>query len=114
MVKVENPHAQVHSVFPTPVYVANLGHDLIPEMLNYLNGQEFNEHNPGYGMISKNTFIMDNPIMKPLGDWVLRCMKDYATNVMRYNYKDLVFTQSWLTRKLQNTSQYFDILCVLF
>ena len=43
MVRVENPNAQVHSVFPTPVYVANLGHDLIPEMLNYLNGQEFNE-----------------------------------------------------------------------
>ena len=31
-------------------------------------------------------------------------MKDYATNVMRYKYKDLVFTQSWLTKKLQNTS----------
>ena len=104
MVRVENPNAEVHSVFPTPVYIANLGNDLTPEMLNYLNGQEFNEHNPGYGMISKNSFIMDDPIMKPLGDWVMRCMRDYATNVMRYKYKDLVFTQSWLTKKLQNTS----------
>ena len=104
MVKVENPYAQVHAVFPTPIYVTNLGHDLTSEMLDYLNNQEFKEHNPGYGCISKNSFIMDDPIMKPLGDWVMRCMKDYATNVMRYKYKDLVFTQSWLTKKLQNTS----------
>ena len=54
-------------------------------------------------MISKNSFIMDAPIMKPLGDWVMKCMKDYATNLMRYKYKDLVFTQSWLT-KTTNTS----------
>ena len=104
MVKVENPNAQVHTVFPTPVYVANLGHDLTSKMLDYLNGQEFEEHNPGYGCISKNSFIMDDPIMKPLGDWVMNCMKDYATNVMRYKYTDLVFTQSWLTKKLQGTS----------
>ena len=32
---------KVHSVFPTPVYVANLGHDLTPKMLNYFNNQEF-------------------------------------------------------------------------
>ena len=75
MVRTENPNAQVHTVFPTPVYVANLGNNLTPEMLDYLNGQEFNEHNPGYGMISKNTFIMDDPIMQPLGDWVMKCMK---------------------------------------
>ena len=37
MVRVKNPNAQVHSVFPTPVYVANLGHDLTPKMLDYLN-----------------------------------------------------------------------------
>ena len=104
MVRVENPNAQVHSVFPTPVYVANLGHDLTPKMLNYLNNQEFNEHNPGYGCISKNSYVMDDPIMQPLGDWVMNCMKDFATNIMRYKYKDLVFTQSWLTKKLQHTS----------
>ena len=104
MVKLENKEAEVHSVFPTPVYVANLAHDLPSVMLDYLNGQEFHEHNPGYGCISKNSFIMDAPIMKPLGDWVMKCMKDYATNLMRYKYQDLVFTQSWLTKKLQNTS----------
>ena len=41
MVNVENPNAQVHSAFPTPIYVTNLGHDLTPKMLNYLNNQEF-------------------------------------------------------------------------
>ena len=78
MVKLENKSAQVHSVFPTPVYVVNLEHDLPSVMLDYLNGQEFKDHNPGYGMISKNTFIMDAKIMKPLGDWVMKCMKDFA------------------------------------
>ena len=95
---------KIHTVFPTPVYVANLGHDLTSEMLNYLNNQEFHEHNPGYGCISKNTFIMDDSIMRPLSDWVMNCMKDYATNVMRYKYEDLMFTQSWLTKKIQGTS----------
>ena len=54
-------------------------------MLDYLNGQEFNEHNP-YGCISKNSFIMDDSISQPLGDWVMKCMKD-LDNVMRYKYK---------------------------
>ena len=32
MVRVENPYAQVHAVFPTPVYVANLGNDLMDKI----------------------------------------------------------------------------------
>ena len=43
MVNIQNPNAEVHSIFPTPVYIANLNRDLTSEMLDYLDGQEFIE-----------------------------------------------------------------------
>ena len=43
MVRVKNPNAQMPCV-SNNAYVANLGHDLTPKMLDYLNEQEFKEH----------------------------------------------------------------------
>ena len=101
MVKLNNPKAQVMALFPTPLYVTNYDGDTT-EIVKYFNSQEFNSATPGYGHISKNSYIIDNPICKDLADWIKNCMRDYATNVMRYRYEDLVFTQSWLTLKTKN------------
>lgn len=87
-------------MFPTPLYVNTYKGD-ITDIVQYFNSCEMNEASGGgYGMISKNSYIIDHPVCKPLADFFIQCFKDFATNVMRYNYKDIQFAQSWLTYKL--------------
>lgn len=91
--------SQVFSLFPTPLYVTTYEGD-ITEIVKYFNSCEMNPASGGgYGMISKNSYILDNPLCKPLNDFFLKCFKDFATNVMRYKYEDIQFAQSWLTYK---------------
>jgi hypothetical protein len=85
-------------MFPTPLYV-NTYYGDTTEIVKYFNNQEMNILVGGYGEISKNSYILDNPICEPLSEFFMDCFKDFATNIMRYNYKDLIFAQSWLTYK---------------
>ena len=101
MVNLKNPNAKVIALFPTPLYISNYNGNT-DEMVKYFDSQQFNDATPGYGYISKNSYVIDDPICTNLANWVKSCMKDYATNVMRYRYDDLVFTQSWLTLKTTN------------
>jgi hypothetical protein len=97
---IQNPKAHVFPLFPTALYVTNYEGDTT-EMVRYFDNCEMNEAvGGGYGMISKNSYIVDNPICKPFTDFAMACFQDYATNVMRYAYKELQFAQSWLTYKL--------------
>ena len=58
-----------------------------------------NEAHGGYGIISKDSYIIDNPVCKPLSEFIMHHMREFATNVMRYSYEELQFSQSWLTYK---------------
>jgi uncharacterized protein (TIGR02466 family) len=90
--------SKVYPLFPTPLYVCNYEKNL-GDILNYFDSIEMLETNAGYGMISKNSYILDNPICKELNIFIMDCFKDFATNVMRYRYNELQFAQSWLTYK---------------
>ena len=90
--------AQVYALFPIPLYVANYEGD-IKEVIEYFDKNEMQDTKAGYGMISNNSYILDNPICDELNKFFMECFKDFATNVMRYRYEDLQFAQSWLTYK---------------
>jgi uncharacterized protein (TIGR02466 family) len=91
--------AQVFSMFPAPLYVNTYEGDTA-EVIKYFDSCEMNDASSGgYGMISKNSYIIDHPTCKSLADFFMRCFEDFATNVMRYRYKELQFAQSWLTHK---------------
>ena len=95
---IQNPDAQVFNLFPTALYVTNYRADT-SVFTDYFNSQEMEEPTGGYGVISKNSYIVDDPICKPLADFFMRCFEDYATNIMRWKYDELQFSQSWLTYK---------------
>jgi uncharacterized protein (TIGR02466 family) len=88
----------VFNLFPTPLYVTTYDND-IKQIAAYFDGCEMNEAHGGYGIISKDSYIIDNPICKPLSEFIMYHMKQFATDVMRYDYKELQFAQSWLTYK---------------
>lgn len=91
--------AQVFPMFPTPLYVNTYQGDTT-EIVKYFDSQPMNPATQGtYGEISKNSYIIDNPICKPLADFFMQCFEDFATNIMRYRYEKLEFAQSWLTYK---------------
>jgi uncharacterized protein (TIGR02466 family) len=95
---IQNPNAKLFSMFPTPLYATTYDGDTT-EIVKYFNNCEMDEVTGGYGIISKNSYIIDNPICKPLSDFIMNCFRDFASNVMRYDYKELEFAQSWLTYK---------------
>jgi uncharacterized protein (TIGR02466 family) len=91
--------AQVFPIFPTPLYVNTYEGD-ISEVVRYFDSCEMNDGKSSpYGWISKNSYIIDHPICKDLSHFFMYCFNDFATNVMRYKYKELQFSQSWLTYK---------------
>jgi uncharacterized protein (TIGR02466 family) len=92
-------NSHVFPLFPTPLYVNTYEGDTT-DIVKYFDSCEMDDTNNGtYGMISKNSYILDNPICKPLSNFFMRCFEEFATDVMRYRYKELQFAQSWLTYK---------------
>ena len=67
---IQNPDAQVFNLFPTALYVTNYRADT-SVFTDYFDSQEMEEPSPsgGYGVISKNSYIVDDPICKPLSDF---------------------------------------------
>lgn len=91
--------AEIHPLFPTALYVNTYEGDT-SEIVRYFDSQPMNPASQGaYGEISKNSYIIDHPVCKPLNDFFMKCFEEYATNIMRYRYKKLEFAQSWLTYK---------------
>ena len=89
---------RVFNLFPSPLYVTTYKGDT-SEMIKYFDSCEMNDPQNGYGLISKNSYIIDNPICNPLADFFMFHFREFATNIMRWNYEELQFAQSWLTYK---------------
>ena len=90
---------QVYNLFPIPLYVNTYEGDTT-EVIKYFNNQEMNPATGGgYGEISKNSYVVDNPICGNLNKFFMSCFEEFATQIMRYRYKELEFAQSWLTYK---------------
>ena len=92
--------SRVLSMFPAPLYINTYEGDTT-EIVEYFNSCEMNEASGGgYGLISKDSYILDKSICKPLTSFFLECFNEFATKIMRYRYKELEFAQSWLTYKM--------------
>jgi uncharacterized protein (TIGR02466 family) len=94
-----NNDVQVFNLFPVPLYVTTYNQNTT-DLVRYFDSCEMNTANDGgYGIISKNSYIIDNPICNPLSNFIMFHMREFATNIMRYNYEEIQFAQSWLTYK---------------
>jgi uncharacterized protein (TIGR02466 family) len=97
---MNNYPPKVYDLFPTALY-SNIYPGDITEIVKYFDSCEITNpsSSTGYGIISKNSYIIDNPVCQPLADWIMKCFEQYATEIMRYKYNKLQFSQSWLTYK---------------
>lgn len=93
-----NTYPKVLNLFPIPLYINQYQGDTT-QIVNYFDNQEMNPANGPYGVISKNSYVLDNPICNPLSQWIKNCFREYALELMRYKFEDIVLSQSWLTYK---------------
>jgi uncharacterized protein (TIGR02466 family) len=90
--------AEVFSLFPTPLYVNTYEEDT-SEITKYFDSCPMQPGKGAYGEVSKNSYIIDHSVCKPLANWFMQCFEEYATELMRYKYTKLKFSQSWLSYK---------------
>lgn len=89
---------RVFNLFPSPLYVTTYTGDT-SKIVEYFDSCEMNDPKNGYGLISKNSYIVDNPICEPLNKFFMHHFREFATKIMRWDYEELQFAQSWLTYK---------------
>jgi uncharacterized protein (TIGR02466 family) len=70
------------------------------EEYNYLDNVEmFGEWDSGYGNKSKDTFILHNPMLKNLSEFILKTSETMLTDILGYHAEGVQFTQSWVSHK---------------
>jgi uncharacterized protein (TIGR02466 family) len=87
------------NLFPLPLGVVECPLD-IKDIVTFFDTAQMNSEDGGvYGLLSEDTYILDNSICKPLANWILNSMQDYAEEILGWDEK-LHFSQTWLTYKL--------------
>lgn len=88
----------VLSLFPTPVMVTkyNCGETIRHALLN----EEMREDTvPGYGIFSKDTYILEQEKYVPLAQFIMMNAYEMMTDVLSLDVDDLKITQSWISHK---------------
>jgi len=97
------------SLFPTPLYISRYPHDYSRE-LEWIKEQPFrtNDKQSEYGAPlegktiihneqSKNTFLLDDPIMENVRKFIEEQVDNFAKDIMGLD-SEMVITQSWYNR----------------
>jgi uncharacterized protein (TIGR02466 family) len=99
------PHAKVEPIFPIGIMTFKYEDDLKMDQMSYfLKSQLLNPTVDGYGKISKDTYILDNPELHSLKDFITKAFLDYAKIVARIKTDGITLLQSWISVKLQGQS----------
>jgi len=92
---------EIIELFPTPVFTT-----MIPERFSSvvpwfysqdMLSEDVDETN--YGQRSKNSYIMDQPEAGELRKYILVLVGVYASQMLKYDYEEYKFSQSWLSYK---------------
>lgn len=90
---------QLNGIFPTPVQMGNIGRPFTKEELDFVNhwGSEGNIYNNMGNITSLNRYVLDDPIMKDVREFVQKTIDNYVNVVyIPKNPVKLAITQSWL------------------
>lgn len=96
-------HVEVVPVFPTPVYFAICEED-ISDCVEFLENAPIKiEYEDGvakqYGTISVDDYILDDPKLATLREWILGHVENYAEQVLAWKFNEISITQSWVSVK---------------
>lgn len=92
----------IQGIFPTPIYLGKIERKLdkaensfVKKIQNNLNKNEGN-------LISKDTYVLDNPAFKKLKKELVAHLKEYYRVVCKFKDVEPYLTQSWLNFTSEN------------
>ena len=96
------PNAKVEPIFPIGIMTFKYENDSEMDQMSYfLKSQPLNPVVEGYGKVSEDTYILDNPELSPLREFITKAFLDYAKVVARIKTDGITLLQSWISVKLQ-------------
>ena len=96
------PNAKVEPIFPTGIMTFKYENSLEMNQMSYfLKSQPLNPGVDGYGKISEDTYILDNPELSSLKEFITKAFLDYAKIVARIKTDGIALLQSWISVKLK-------------
>jgi uncharacterized protein (TIGR02466 family) len=98
--QIDKKEYEVLDLFPTPVYTAVMPQELA-SIIPFLDAQAPNSGSDiaNYGERSDNSYILNEPECVDIKKLVLEHVKEFAENVMLYDYDTWELSQSWVSRK---------------
>jgi len=87
-------------LFPTPILVTRMP-DSLSNIIPFLDAQKPNtgSDEANYGERSANSYILNEPECVEVKKFILEHIKEYAENILLYDYKTWELSQSWISRK---------------
>ena len=96
--------ADIHGIFPTPIYFSKLSKELNKEELNFIKKtkEKYSHKNEG-NTVSNDNYILNNKVFKNLKEQLDLIVKDYFDKVISTS-NDITpyITQSWLNYTEKN------------
>ena len=90
----------VLDLFPIPVFVTQMP-DEMANIVPFLDKQQPNSGSDkaNYGERSSNSYILNEPECIEAKKFVLQQVKEFADNVLLFDYNEYELSQSWVSRK---------------
>jgi len=100
---------KIHKIFSTPIYKVKVPKKFI-SLINSLNKEEMgmDDLDPNdplvkkFGLQSKNTYILHSKVYKNFKKFITDQINDYGYNILGFDSKNWVVTQSWVNQKNSN------------
>jgi uncharacterized protein (TIGR02466 family) len=95
--------ANIHSIFPTPIYLSNLNRELTSEELSFIDKTKLDTYNNEGNTTSNDNYILNQKPFKNLKEELDLRVKDYFDKIISpSNNITPYITQSWLNYTEKN------------
>jgi uncharacterized protein (TIGR02466 family) len=97
---------EVLPLFPSPLFTCVYTEGNLDNTIKFLDSCEMKDNGKAneYGLVSKNTYILENPECKLLADFIIEAVEHFANDILMYDYEKYTFSQSWISHKVPNQS----------
>ena len=93
---------RVEQLFPTHIFmdICNLDIEGDVTFLQKLPlAKTTDEVTDNYGFRSASSYVLNNPEVSTLRNWIIDCLDEYAIRVLGYDIAGMALTQSWVSIK---------------
>jgi uncharacterized protein (TIGR02466 family) len=97
--------AELHTLFPTPVYKNNINYILNDQELDYINSVKDTNIQDNGTLQNGEHYVLDKPVFKGLKQLLQKELDIYAREVFKYSC-DLYITHSWLNVNPNGTAHF--------